>query len=225
MGEGDGLKNINDGGAQRLNKIEYADVAVLGEKGKPPMKSQDVHGFIGKSISLPASWNRSENNMGGQTMTTFSSPTKEATLSLFDRGLSVQEQSATYYKQLLADNASISAPKVLMPQQIRNLADVMGISNAGDNQFTNSHSYPDPKSPAFHLSSAQLIPLNGHVAVEVQGNYVDQSGQAGKQFRGIFVSAGSNGDKIREFFLQADNVATFAKHEKEYREVLKTIKW
>jgi hypothetical protein len=225
MGEGDVLKNNNDGRPQPPHKIEYADVSVLGEKGKPSMKSQDVHGFIGKSISLPAGWSRSENNMGGRTITAFSSPTHDATLSLFDRGLSVREQPATYYKQLLADNASISAPRVLLPQQIRNLAEVMGISNAGDNQFTNNYSYPNPKSPAFHLSSAQLIPLNGRVALEVQGNYVDQSGKAGTQYRGIFVSAGSDGSKIKEFFLQSNNVATFAKHEKDYREVLKTIKW
>ena len=224
MGEADALRNMSDGG-QRQNRIEYADVSHLGEKGKPSMKSQDVPGFIGKSISLPAGWSRTENNMGGRTMTTFTSPADNATLSLFDRGLSVQAQSATYYKQLLTDNAAITAPRVLLPQQIRDLADVMGVANAGDNQFTNSYTYPNPKSPAFHLSSAQLIPLNGNITLEVQGNYVDQSGKAGKQFRGIFVSAGANADKIREFFLQADNVATFAKHEKEYREALKTIQW
>jgi hypothetical protein len=252
MSEGDFYKSY-DGGALVAHKSAFADVRIadrdksavadmlrvadrdksavadmlrVADRDKSVMTSQDANGFIGKSISLPSHWNRSENPMGGRRMmTNFSSPTDDAKLSLYDRGINVREQSAAYFNQLLADNKSISAPKVLLPQQIRNLTDVMGVSNAGDNQFTNGYAYPNPKSPAFHLSSAQLIPLNGRVALEVQGNYVTQSGKPGMQYQGIFVPSGANGASIKEFFLQTQTAESFAKHQKEYRTALKSIKW
>jgi hypothetical protein len=225
MSDGDFSKSY-DGGALVAHKSAFADVLHLADRDKSVVASQDVNGFMGKSISLPSGWNRSENSMGGRrTMTNFSSPTDDAKLSLYDRGFNVRGQSATYFNQLLADNRSISGPKVLMPQQIRNLSEIMGVSNAGDNQFTNSYSFPNPKSPAFHLSSAQLIPLNGRVALEVQGNYVNQSGKAGMQYRGIFAPSGADGSSIKEFFLQAQTSESFAKNQQEYRAALKTIKW
>ena len=225
MGEGDIFRS-GDGGAQYLPVGKFADTLDVGGRSKRSMTSQDVSGFIGKSITLPSGWSREEKVLGGhRTMTTFSSPTDDAQLSLYDRGLKVRDQSAKYFTQLLSDSASITGPKVLLPQQIRDLADVMGMANAGDNQFTNSYTYPDPKSPAFHLSSAQMVPLNGHVVLEVQGNYFDQSGKPGMQYRGIFVSTGSDGATVKEFFLQAKSSESFAKHQKEYREALNSIKW
>lgn len=189
-------------------------------------KKQDIENFIGKKISLPDSWSRSERHLGGHAaLTSFSSPNDDATFSLYDRGNKLDDRSASYFKKLLDDNKSIDKPVVLMPTQIRELANVMGTSNAGDNQYTNTHRAPDPKAPAFHLSGAKLISLNGHTVLEVDGNYLDADGKPTNQYKGIFVNANQDASTVKEFFLQTQTVGTMAKHAKDYRETLNSIEW
>jgi hypothetical protein len=126
---------------------------------------------------------------------------------------------------LLQDNSGLRVAKTLLPTDIKNLTEVLGTSTAGDNQFVNSLKPPDQRAPAFHLLSAQLIPVNGKTVLEVRGHFFDQSGAKGKEYGGIFVSSGADGTSIRELFLQADDLSTFSKHEMEYRRAVQSIKW
>jgi len=103
--------------------------------------------------------------------------------------------------KLLSENENLSKPKELLPTEIKNLVNVIGSTTAGDNQYTNSAKPPDPRSPAFHMLSAHLMPLNGKTVLEVQGNFVTNTGAKGKEFKGIFIPSGENGERIKEFFL------------------------
>ena len=227
---------MGEGYWENTSQAKYTHVERLGDGRTPLVEIADkkptlmteniVKDFIGKSVSMPAGWARSEQNLGGhRSITTFTAPDGSATVSLFDRGMNLRSQSAKSFADLLAANTALQGPKVLMPQEIRALADVMGVSNVGDNQYVNSRSYPDPQAPSFHLSSAQLLPVNGKVVLEVEGNFVDERGKPQKQYRGIFADAGADGSHVRELFLQADDLVGFGKNKKIYSDAVKSIQW
>lgn len=187
---------------------------------------QSIPNFVGASISLPGSWNRDERSIGGpRTLITFSNNNDSATLSLYDRGKDVRASSAKYFNDILSANANLKNPKALNPDEIKNLAEVMGSTTAGDNQYVNPYKQPDPRSPAFDLKSAELVSVNGRTVLEVKGNFFDNTGRPGKEYRGIFVPSGANGASIKEFFLQSQDKASFGKHEKDYEDAVHSIKW
>ena len=207
-------------------KIRHEFAAEKLRSQKSVTQSRDYLNFIGSSISLPDSWNRASAQGGGRAqITVFTSPDGTAQMFLFDRGIPVKKESATALKKLLSDNANLTRARELAPREIRKLSDVLGVTTIGDNQFVNPLKQPGPKAAVFHIFTAQLIPVNGKPVLEVQGNFFDDTGKKNKEYRGIFVSSGVDGATIKEFFVQAKNIVNLARHSREYRRALQSIKW
>ena len=222
MGEGNWYQKSP---SENLPAIRHELLAERPPTKKSLIVDKQVNNFIGSAIELPDSWKSSTSDRGTMKMTTFSAGADSASLVLYDRGAPVNEQSATAFKKLLSDNAHLDKSKELLPTEIKNLSQILGSTTAGDNQYSNPSKPPNPRSPAFHLLSAHLMPINGKTVLEVQGNFVSETGAKGKEFKGIFVPTGKDGDRINEFFLQADNAIDAAKHQREYKQTLQSIKW
>jgi len=181
-----------------------------------------------QSVQVPNGWHQTVqriDNTGQMIKMSAAGDDKGGFLGICDRGRSVGEASATAFSDLISKNQDIKAVKVLLPSQIRDLEQVMGYTSVGDNQFTNSNKYPSPRAPVFSLTSAQLINVNRHTVLEVQGNFVDANKTPVNYFRGIFIQDSKDPQKIQEFFAQAPNSSEFTKTESVYRDALKTITW
>jgi len=222
MSEGDWYQ-ISE--SNNLPQIRHELLAERPPLGKNTMVDQQATNFIGAAITLPETWKSSSGDRGTMKMTIFSSPKDSADLVLFDRGAPLSDLSAKAFNKLLSENANLTKPKELLPTEIKNLANVMGGTTIGDNQYTNTVKPPDPRSPVFHILSAHLMPLNGRTVLEVQGNFVSETGAKGKEFNGIFIPGGKDGERVKEFFLQADNLTDATIHQKEYKQSLQSIKW
>lgn len=222
MGEGDWYQKVE---SKNVPAIRHEVLAERPPLGKNITLDNQVSNFLGSSITLPGTWKSSGNDRGTMKMTRFSAPGDSANLVLFERGMPVNVQSSRAFDKLISENANLTKPKELMPTEIKNLTQVLGSTTVGDNQYTNSAKPPDPRSPAFNLLSAHLMSLNGRTILEVQGNFVSATGVKGKEFKGIFVPSGENGERIKQFYLQADNATDAAIHQREYKQALQSIKW
>jgi hypothetical protein len=142
-------------------------------------------------------------------------------ISLFESSKEINDSGMALYYALLG-KCTTNGARVLLPQEIRSLSTVMGITTQGDNQLTNPAKYPDPRAPIFNLLSAQLININGRPVLEVQGNFISRNNQAGNYFRGVFIPTGSH---ITKLFVQSPDKLEFAKGEAVYRKTLQSIQW
>jgi hypothetical protein len=178
-----------------------------------------------KSISIPG-WKRADDPMDEIGKETTFSPTGDPNklqISLFDSVRDINDSSMATYRALLQKSAGAS--RVLLPQDIRNLDCVMGLSTQGDNQLTNPAKYPDPRAPVFNLSSAQLINVNGRALLEVQGNFVDRNNKPTNYFRGVYIPSDGHGSHITKLFVQSPDKVDFAKGEAVYRKALQSLEW
>src|SRR5438105_535725 len=117
---------------------------------------QDVFALM----SVPQTWLRTERSIEGfDHLIEYKCPEDNVSLSILDRGWLVNDESARYFKDLLASNSSLSVPKVLRTKQLARLTKVMG--KAGDNQYTNKTPFGNFNAPWFSLSFVQLISVNG----------------------------------------------------------------
>jgi hypothetical protein len=177
---------------------------------------------------VPNTWSREEDHpFGRATAYGFNSPDGKTSLNVYDRGAVMDDASTKSFATLLADNSNLARPKVLTPSQIRDLANVFGRGKLGDNQYTNSTQYPDPRAPMFHISSAQLVTVNGKTVLEVDGHFMDQNGGKSAHYKGLLVPEQTpNGTKMWEVYLETrgEKDITPADHA-NYRKAVESVHW
>ena len=221
MGDVDWAQDRSNTLAQAMKRPEAFDQIMA-----PPPQSSDVTNVIGHAVTMPANWTRNDYQDGSRRLTiSFKSPDNTTEMTLFNRGVPLSAAGSQAYNDALQKAESGKLPQVLQPSTIKTLAEVMGRSTVGDNQYVNAIKPPDPQAPAFHMLSAQFVSINGKTVLEVQGNFVTDSGAKGKEYKGIFVPGGTNGNTVQEMFVQSDNLANFTNHQRDYKNTINSIRW
>jgi hypothetical protein len=176
-------------------------------------------------LSVPATWKHQENPYAGRGTVTRLQPNDSnvPAVAVIETGAKLLDNPNKAFRQLIADNQNLSVPKPLTAREVAALADVMGMSSIGDNQYTNRHRAPDPQAPAFNLSTAFLVPLNGKTVLEVKGNFVDDSGKAVNHYRGVFMPSGS--DHVTELMMESRDQQKLEAGSNNFRRVTDSIRW
>ena len=181
-----------------------------------------------KSLLAPDSWLRvDEHRDGASWLSKFVPPndTDNTLLGIFDRGIPINDASMLSFNKLLHEAHSTTSERKLQSDEIKSLAQVMGVTSVGDNQFTNTNKYPDPRSPVFFLEQACFIKIQGRTVLEVKGKFLNQKGTVINFFRGIFIPSQIVPNKVQEVFLQTNSESEFKKSEEIYRNALESIAW
>lgn len=161
-----------------------------------------------ENINTPAGWNRriaSFGQIGTSSNETYSPHDDPSTgLSIYFNGLNVGDRGATAFRNLLSRAAAQGDDNAgnvhqLSARDIRELSDVMGRHQVGDNQYTNSGRY---RKPAFHMDNAITMEINGKTVLAVSGSFVDASGKPVRDYVGIFADSDGTGKRIQQVFLQ-----------------------
>jgi hypothetical protein len=201
------------------------------EEAKKPQFSKSLI----KSISLPSGWNlaRKQSSKNRQSqLEIYRLPTDPwFQIDLCYRGEPASQASSTAFACLLDSKPADCRCEVLMPKEIRELAEVMGSDTVGNNQFTNKQAAGSKCAPIFHLRSAQTMKLNGKTVLSVQGDFVEPQDPERKPvnaYEGIFIDGGIDPDtgarKIQEVFMHGP-ASRLMLYRKQFVDTLKSIEW
>ncbi len=197
-----------------------------------------------KEMQLPASWRRFDNNLPQQTSVVFQRPNNDSTkIGFIERDRPVPANSAAAFKSIV--DASLAAPRVLysddQPNTAQNsemfkaLASALGLTTVGDNQLTSPAADPGSRQPAFHLSRARVVDVNGKKAIAIDGWYGKMDDQANvkmttdgpdkRYYSGLFIDASGQGTKVDELYMTAEHQASFVANKDVFSAATKSIKW
>jgi hypothetical protein len=228
---------------------KYAEIEVASDHAQPRIHSTDYQFYFDKKRSLmaggnsdiemtvkfgggaiaevavPATWKHQENPYGGRGSVTRLVPNDSSlpAVAVIETGAKVLDNSNKTFRDLITQNQNLSVPKPLTAPEVAALSDVMGMNSIGDNQYTNRHRVPDPQAPAFNLTSAFLVPLNGKIVLEVKGNFVDEAGKAANHYRGIFMPSG--GDRVTELMMESRDRQKLEAGSNNFRRVADSVQW
>lgn len=178
-----------------------------------------------KNIDMPAGWTQRDLQSGGignRSLETFAPPNdKDVGISVFYGGLPASDKSAQAFLRVLNDNPATDGPEKLTPSEIKELSEVMGRLQAGDNQYTNTGRY---RKPAFNLTDAYTKNVNGRTVLAVQGNFVDKDGKPTRAFSGIFADTDGTGHRIQQVFLQG-NPGKLSQYQQQFQDTVASIEW
>ena len=182
-------------------------------------------------IDLPSGWRQRESSFGSIGLSsneTFSPPGDNGTtIGIYSNGLRAGSESAKAFLDLLKNKPAEDGPQRLTADEIRSLSEIMGRYQAGDNQYTNSGKY---RPPAFEITSAYTMQLNGKTVLAVEGNFKDgnktdaQGRAVTRQYKGIFADTDGTGSRVEQVFLSTAP-GTLHQHVREFNETLDSIKW
>jgi hypothetical protein len=181
-----------------------------------------------KSINAPPGWVLAEESGRGMSATvskTFAPPPpneSDAAITVFYRGQPVTDAAAQTFRKVLDTKP---AGRELTGDEIKTLADAMGYSNAGDNQFTNDAAKGTREYPVFHVATAVVSNLKGKTVLEVEGTFQDQNGMPTTEYRGFFIDSDGSGRVINEIFYQSRTKGKFMKYRPDFDKALKTLVW
>lgn len=179
-----------------------------------------------RHMTIPSGWNESSNEQGSigmRSMRTFSKAGEpDAQISVFYRGLPVSDQTANAFHDLLQRKTAGQRHEVLTMSEIRGLSEAMGTSTVGDNQWTNPAKPGDRTAPAFKMSNAYTMQVDGKTVMAVEGSFVDQSGKSINDFQGIFIDSDGTGKRIQEVFVQTPP-GQMPRHSQSFKQVLNSI--
>jgi hypothetical protein len=185
-------------------------------------------------LSVPSSWlmHTEEFRSYGQRTLIQLVPLRQSeqldwntTISVFYRGFPVSDAGAAQFKQLLAQLNPGGSPKLLFGDTLKDMAEIMGDTTTGDNQYTNPAQPGSDNVPMFFVQSAQLIDLNGRIVLAVEGYFTTENGEPLRYFAGVFIDTDGTGAVIHEVFLQAKVKDEMMMQKSVYRNAVKSIKW
>lgn len=160
----------------------------------------------------------------GKAMTEFHPPgNPDLQIAVLYRGRPENEQAGEKFHRLLAANADLKLPKVLTPEQIKDLNPIMGYV-IGDNQYKGSIN-PLYGPGKFHLSTAKLMSVNGKTVLAAEGELHDRAGKTLSYFSGVFIDSDGTGRNVHEIFLQTQNSEDFEKSKPIFQNTLKSVEW
>lgn len=141
-------------------------------------------------------------------------------IRFFYRGQPVDPESANFFKRLMVDKPALNGPEKLTPQEIVGLQTVMGLNNAGNNQYTNPQLASSADGPAFDLSEAATRHFSGRTILFIKGKF-----KSGFHYAGIFYNADESGQMIEEALIQANSSKKLNKYMGEFEQTLANLEW
>lgn len=182
-------------------------------------------------IDLPAGWRQRQASFGSVGLSsneTFSPDgDNSTTIGIYSNGRRAGAESAKAFLDILKNKPAADGPQKLTDDEIRSLSEIMGRYQAGDNQYTNSGQY---RAPAFEITNAYTMQVNGKTVLSVEGNFKGTSKQNGdttaatRQYKGIFADSDGTGTRIEQVFLSTEP-GRLHQHVREFNETLDSIKW
>lgn len=176
-----------------------------------------------KSLEVPASWRREDSYARGPRIRF--TPVDGADLSfvVLSENRCMSAASMKAYAELLEGKTAEQLNVKLSARQIRSIREILGSTTVGDNQYSNQNPVSDPRGPAFNLSSAQFIELNGKLVLEVKGCFVGKMGKPLNFTRAIFVLC-SDG-RVLKLFLQTPSQDHFIIGSRVFSEISASLSW
>jgi hypothetical protein len=190
----------------------------------------EIHNFGSvRKIVAPPGWQKSmdsDSSIGTRTGQSFHPPDDvDVNINVFYRGMPVDDDSTAFFLKLLNTPLQHGQSRNLTDDEIRSLATVMGFSTVGDNQYTNSSAKGSRDYPAFHLSGAAIVSINGRVVMKCRGNFQNEKAVPGTDYEGFFFPAKGTPSQIEELFYQAPTRGKFLRYAGEWEKSLKTLEW
>ncbi len=180
------------------------------------------------SIKVPEDWTFSQEEANESiaksrwkiSLHPLEQPTVE--IAIFYRGQPVDLESMEMFRDLIATKPGFSLPEKVTPPEIAALTFVMGLSTAGDNQYTNPTPRPETGFPVFDLRRAETFRLNGRTVLSASGTFYNLDGEPSIEYEGIFYEGKDLA--IEEVFLctAAEQVR---EHVPVFHEILSSIVW
>lgn len=174
--------------------------------------------------SLPEGWfekvNKPDPLSQGWTKSFSLSFDPSVEIVLFSRGESLDQDSANYFKNLLAQKPAAAGDEKLSPQELVQLQSVLGFNSTGDNQYTNPNSSASGFGPAFEIKEACTRTLNKRTVLFIKGVF-----SHGKHYAGIFYPADSTGKLIEEAMLQAPSSRKLKDNFYHFQHLSDHIEW
>lgn len=183
-----------------------------------------------ENINTPAGWNNRTASFGeiGLSANETYSPSDDpfTGLSIYFNGLNVGDRAANELRSLLAradaqGDDNVGNVHQLSAREIRELADVMGRHQVGDNQYTNNGRY---RKPVFHMDNAVTMEINGKTVLAVSGSFVDAAGKPVRDYVGIFADSDGTGKRIQQVFLQTAP-GGMSKYQQDFLNTINSIDW
>lgn len=192
-----------------------------------PAEIQDF-GSVRKIVAPPG-WKKivdTETSIGTRAGELFHPPEDvEVNINVFYRGMPIDEQTAQTFARLLGNKMESGQSRNLTEDEIRSLAVVMGFSTIGDNQYTNSSAKGSRDYPAFNLTAASVVELNGRTVLKCRGNFQNEKGVPGTDYEGYFFPSKGSPSQIEELFFQAPTRGKFMRFAGEWEKCLKSLEW
>lgn len=198
-------------------------------------------------IDLPSDWtvNRRNSGIGELTVAAPRGAQGETEISVYNRGRPLPQSDSQAFDAVLENVERTGVGRLLFDsswgdylnndpnrreeigRQMQTLSGVLGRTQLGDNQFTNSRKHPDPQAPSFHVERVQVELINGRSVLSVDGYMPSPAdGKPVRYFTGIFApNPTSQGTYVNEVFLQATNRSDFLAKKVPFLQTLQSIKW
>jgi hypothetical protein len=149
----------------------------------------------------------------------------DVNISAFYRGMPVDDKSAQALAGMVLAHMPAGQSRSLSEDEIKSLATVMGFSTVGDNQYTNTSPKGSRDFPAFHLTSAAIVSLNGRTVLKCRGNFQNEKAVPGTDYEGYFFASKGSPSQIEELFFQAPTRGKFLRYQADWEKCLKTLEW
>ncbi len=186
-----------------------------------------------ESISMPPGWVLGRMQSNGEGKLEIFRPAADpwCQMDIYYRGAATSKPAADAFAHILETKPANVRCEVLLPKEIRELSEVMGLATIGNNQFTNRVPAGSKYAPNFHIRSAHTMKVNGKTVLAVQGDFIEPLDPLQKpvnSFEGIFIDGGidsnTGGRKIQELFLQGP-ASRVSSYRKQFSDTMNSIGW
>lgn len=142
-------------------------------------------------------------------------------LIFFSRGAAVDPSSAKYFQELCESKPGHHREEKLTPQEIIRLQVIMGVENAGNNQYTNSQPAGEPNGPAFDLKEASCRRVGDRTVLQIKGKFAQ-----GKHYVGIFFHTPERNSLLfEEVIMQAPSSRKLQDNIHYFDQAVNNIEW
>jgi hypothetical protein len=191
-----------------------------------------------KNITVPDKWQRADNQ--GRDIrfqvTTFSPPGKsDVQLGVQYSGVPINNDDATALNDALKTGSGSKLPRVLYVEDPANpgkftpaqrelfgkLAGALGSNSIGANQVAS-----DADFHPYHLKSAEVVTIDGHDVLKVDGYFENRNGDVTNYSSNLFVPMKTpTGTEVQQVWLQAKDPNDYAANKATFDRATKSMTW